>query len=160
MRALYPGSFDPVTFGHLDLIERASGLFDEVLVALLNNPAKNPLFTLDQRKRQLTSATAALGNVSIVSFDGLTASFALQQNCDVILRGLRAISDFERELQLAHTNQSLCNSVETLFMATSARHSFLSSSVVKEVASFGGDVSHMVPAEVATDLGRLFNQAS
>ena len=160
MRALYPGSFDPVTLGHLDLIERASGLFDEVLVALLNNSSKMPLFTLAQRKQQLSTATATLGNITVVSFDGLTVNFARQQQCGVILRGLRAISDFESELQLAHTNQSLCSTVETLFMATSARHSFLSSSVVKEVASFGGDVSHMVTAPVARDLRKLFNQTS
>ncbi len=157
VRALYPGSFDPVTFGHLDLIQRASRLFDEVLVAVLRNPGKTPAFSLQQRKQQLELATADLTNVSVKSFDGLTANFARQQGCTVILRGLRALSDFEFELQLAHTNSSLCDTVETLFLATAARHSFLSSSVVKEVARFGGDVSHMVPTTVAEDLDRHFN---
>lgn len=157
MRALYPGSFDPVTLGHLDLIQRASRLFDEVIVAVLRNPSKTPAFSLQQRKQQLGLATADLANVSVKSFDGLTANFARQQDCAIILRGLRALSDFEFELQLAHTNSSLCDTVETLFLATAARHSFLSSSVVKEVARFGGDVSHMVPAAVAEDLSRHFN---
>ena len=158
MRALYPGSFDPVTFGHLDLIQRASGLFDEVIVAVLRNPNKQPTFPLEQCLDQLSQATAHLPQVRVTSFEGLTVNFALQEQARVILRGLRALSDFEFELQLAHTNASLSSAVDTLFMATAVNHSFLSSSVVKEVARFGGDVQHMVPAAVASDLRGLFNR--
>ena len=158
MRALYPGSFDPVTFGHLDLIQRASQLFDEVVVAVLRNPNKQPSFSLEERLEQLSSVTSHLPQVQVTSFEGLTVHFALQQDARVILRGLRALSDFEFELQLAHTNASLSDQVDTLLMATAVPHSFLSSSVVKEVARFGGDVQHLVPETVAIDLRRLFNQ--
>lgn len=160
MRALYPGSFDPLTFGHLDLIERASRLFEEVIVAVLRNPNKQPSFSLEQRLEQLGTATGHLPQVRVTSFEGLTVNFALQEQARVILRGLRALSDFEFELQLAHTNASLSSAVDTLFMATAVGHSFLSSSVVKEVARFGGDVAHMVPETVAVDLRRLFNQTA
>ncbi len=158
MHALYPGSFDPVTFGHLDLIQRASGLFEVVIVAVLRNPNKQPSFPLEQRLLQLAQATSHLPQVKVTSFEGLTVDFALQEQARVILRGLRALSDFEFELQLAHTNASLSAEVDTLFMATAVNYSFLSSSVVKEVARFGGDVQHMVPAAVAGDLHRLFNR--
>ena len=158
LAALHPGSFDPVTLGHLDLIQRASGLFEEVIVAVLRNPNKQPSFSLEQRLQQLSIATSHLPQVRVTSFAGLTVNFALQEQARVILRGLRALSDFEFELQLAHTNASLSPAVDTLFMATAVGHSFLSSSVVKEVARFGGDVSHMVPEIVAGDLIELFNQ--
>jgi pantetheine-phosphate adenylyltransferase len=160
MRALYPGSFDPLTLGHLDLIERSARLFDSVLVAVLQNPSKQPAFGLEQRLEQIRTATAHLSGVEVGSFDGLTVDFAARSQAQVILRGLRALSDFEFELQIAHTNQSLAPQVETLFLATAVHHSFLSSSVVKEVARFGGDVRHMVPSGVAEDLTRLFNRAS
>jgi pantetheine-phosphate adenylyltransferase len=160
MRALYPGSFDPLTLGHLDLIERASTLFDGVVVAVLRNPLKTPAFSLEQRLRQIRQATAHLTGVEVGSFEGLTVSYAQQQRTEVILRGLRAMSDFEYELQIAHTNKSLAPDVETLFLATAVHHSFLSSSVVREVARFGGDVSHLVPAGVADDLSRLFNRVN
>ncbi|MFM7312478.1 MAG: pantetheine-phosphate adenylyltransferase [Cyanobium sp.] len=160
MRALYPGSFDPLTLGHLDLIERGVHLFDGVTVAVLQNPGKQPCFSLEQRLQQIRLATAHLDRVEVTSFDGLTVTFAQRSGTDVILRGLRALSDFEYELQIAHTNHSLAPRLETLFMATAVGYSFLSSSVVKEVARFGGDVSHMVPAGVAQDLQRFFNRAS
>jgi pantetheine-phosphate adenylyltransferase len=160
MRALYPGSFDPLTLGHLDLIERGTRLFEEVVVAVLRNPAKTPAFSLEERLRQIREATDRLPGVRVGSFEGLTVHYARRCGAAVILRGLRALSDFEFELQIAHTNRSLDLSIETLFLATSAHHSFLSSSVVKEVARFGGDVGHMVPAVVARDLGRLFNAPS
>ncbi|QEY31720.1 pantetheine-phosphate adenylyltransferase [Synechococcus sp. RSCCF101] len=160
MQALYPGSFDPLTLGHLDLIQRSTGLFDRVVVAVLRNPSKTPLFSLDERLRQIRQATAGLPGVEVGSFQGLTVDYARRCGATVILRGLRALSDFEFELQIAHTNRSLDAGIETLFMATSAHHSFLSSSVVKEVARFGGDVSHMVPAAVAHDLRGLFNAPS
>ena len=165
MRALYPGSFDPLTLGHLDLIERSARLFDGVIVAVLQNPGKSPAFSLDQRLQQIRQATAHLAGpqgatIEVGSFDGLSVDYARQCGAEVILRGLRAMSDFEFELQIAHTNKSLAPQVETLFLATAVHHSFLSSSVVKEVARFGGDVRHMVPAGVADDLSRLFNRNS
>ena len=165
MRALYPGSFDPLTLGHLDLIERSARLFDGVIVAVLQNPSKSPAFSLDQRLNQIRQATAHLAGpqgatIEVGSFDGLSVDYARQCGAEVILRGLRAMSDFEFELQIAHTNKSLAPQVETLFLATAVHHSFLSSSVVKEVARFGGDVRHMVPTGVADDLSRLFNRSS
>ena len=160
MKALYPGSFDPLTLGHLDLIERASHLFDGLVVAVLQNPSKNPCFSVEQRLEQIRKATAHLPAVEVAAFDGLTVDFARATGAGVILRGLRAMSDFEFELQIAHTNKSLAPQLETLFMATATAHSFLSSSVVKEVARFGGPVAHMVPPGVAKDLARLFNRTS
>ena len=159
MRALYPGSFDPLTNGHMDLIERASTLFGEVVVAVLSNPSKRPAFSIEERLSQIRTATAHLSGIEVISFDGLTVHCAETHHADLILRGLRAMSDFEYELQIAHTNRSLADRLETVFLATSAHHSFLSSSVVKEVARFGGPVDHMVPSEVAKDLNRLFNSA-
>ena len=159
MRALYPGSFDPLTNGHMDLIERAAGLFGEVIVAVLSNPNKKPAFSVEQRIAQIETATAHLSGIEVISFDGLTVDCAVTHRADLILRGLRAMSDFEYELQIAHTNRSLAKAMETVFLATSTQHSFLSSSVVKEVARFGGAVDHMVPTEVAQDLIRLFNSA-
>ena len=159
MRALYPGSFDPLTNGHMDLIERAAALFGQVTVAVLSNPNKKPAFSVDQRIEQIRNATRHLNGIDVVSFDGLTVHCAATHQADLILRGLRAMSDFEYELQIAHTNRSLAADLETVFLATSTRHSFLSSSVVKEVARFGGPVDHMVPNEVAKDLNRLFNSA-
>ena len=159
MRALYPGSFDPLTNGHMDLIERAVALFGQVTVAVLSNPNKKPAFSVDQRIGQIQCATRHLNGIDVVSLDGLTVHCAVTHQADLILRGLRAMSDFEYELQIAHTNRSLAEDLETVFLATSTRHSFLSSSVVKEVARFGGPVDHMVPKEVAKDLNRLFNSA-
>ncbi|BEV36231.1 pantetheine-phosphate adenylyltransferase [Synechococcus sp. M16CYN] len=159
MRALYPGSFDPLTNGHMDLIERALSLFGEVIVAVLRNPNKRPTFSIEQRITQIHASTRHLSGIEIINFEGLTVNCAKTHRADLILRGLRAMSDFEYELQIAHTNSSLEDSLETVFMTTSARHSFLSSSVVKEVARFGGAIEHMVPSEVAFDLNRLFNSA-
>ncbi|MGB5239120.1 MAG: pantetheine-phosphate adenylyltransferase [Prochlorococcaceae cyanobacterium] len=158
MKALYPGSFDPLTLGHLDLIERAERLFGSLVVAVLQNPSKQASFPLEQRLNQIRQATSHLERVEVSSFDGLTVDFARRCDSAVILRGLRAMSDFEFELQIAHTNRSLAAEVETLFLVTAAHHSFLSSSVVKEVARFGGNVRHMVPPGVADDLARLFNR--
>tara|TARA_B100001939_G_scaffold312478_1_gene295676 strand:- start:2950 stop:3441 length:492 start_codon:yes stop_codon:yes gene_type:complete len=159
MRALYPGSFDPLTNGHMDLIERAAALFGSVTVAVLSNPNKKPAFSVKQRIDQIQASTRHLSGIDVVSFDGLTVHCAATHQADLILRGLRAMSDFEYELQIAHTNRSLAADLETVFLATSTRHSFLSSSVVKEVARFGGPIDHMVPKEVAKDLNRLFNSA-
>ncbi len=160
MKVLYPGSFDPLTLGHLDLIQRASDLFGEVVVAVLRNPSKKTSFSLERRIEQIRISTINYQSVQIISYDGLTVDCAKNQKVDLILRGLRAMSDFEYELQIAHTNKSLDKNFETIFLATQAHHSFLSSSVVKEVARFGGEVSHMVPNQVALDLQDLFNQTS
>ncbi len=157
MRVLYPGSFDPLTLGHLDLIKRGTDLFGEVIVAVLRNPTKKPTFTLEARLTQIKEATYGLKGVEIISFEGLTVTCAQKTKADLILRGLRAMSDFEYELQIAHTNRTLTSDLETIFLATEAHHSFLSSSVVKEVARFGGNGEHMVPSIVAKDLKRLFN---
>ena len=127
MRALYPGSFDPLTNGHMDLIERAVSLFGEVVVAVLSNPSKRPAFSVEERIDQIRTATCHLSGVEVISFDGLTVNCAVTHRADLILRGLRAMSDFEYELQIAHTNRSLTDDLETVFMATTARHSFLSS---------------------------------
>tara|TARA_Y100001968_G_scaffold318497_1_gene348784 strand:+ start:186 stop:659 length:474 start_codon:yes stop_codon:yes gene_type:complete len=156
MKALYPGSFDPLTLGHLDLIERASNLFGHVIVAVLTNPEKKATFPLELRLDQIHKATKHLNNIFVTSYEGLTVDCAKENKVDLILRGLRAMSDFEYELQIAHTNRSLNSSIETMFLATETHNSFLSSSVVKEVARFGGNVSHMVPQSVANDLRNLY----
>ena len=156
MKALYPGSFDPLTNGHLDLIRRSHQLFDEVIIAVLNNPSKLPTFTLDRRIEQIRDATNNLKSIYIDSYEGLTVNCAKKNNVDLIIRGLRAMSDFEYELQIAHTNRSLDSDFETIFLATDTHHSFLSSSVVKEVARFGGKIDHMVPSLVARDLKKIY----
>jgi pantetheine-phosphate adenylyltransferase len=147
-RALIPGSFDPVTFGHLDVIERAARLFDEVLVAVVENPQKSTLFALGQRTEMLAEVTGHLHNLKVDAFEGLLVDFALDRGVGAIVKGLRAVSDFEYELQMAQLNYRL-SGIETLFMPTTPEHSFLSSSLVREVAQFGGDVSSMVPPQVA-----------
>ena len=147
-RALIPGSFDPVTFGHLDVIERTARLFDEVLVAAVENPKKSTLFTLEERTEMLAEVTGHLANVKVDAFEGLLVDFALDRGVNAIVKGLRAVSDFDYELQMAQLNYRL-SGIETLFMPTTPEHSFLSSSLVREVARFGGDVSSMVPPEVA-----------
>ena len=157
MKVLYPGSFDPLTFGHLDLIERGSLLFGEVLVAVSINTGKTETFSISQRLAQIKESIKHIKKVEVITFDGLTVECARQHHADLILRGLRAMSDFEYELQIAHTNRSLDESLETIFLATQAKHSFLSSSVVKEVAKFGGNTDHMVPDIVARDLSHYFN---
>ena len=152
MIAIYPGSFDPVTLGHLDIIERGSKLFDRVVVAVLRNPGKTPLFTVEQRLRQIHTATRHLPQVEVDSFDGLTVDYANLIGAKVLLRGLRVMSDFEKELQMAHTNKTLSKEIETVFLATSTEHGFLSSSIVKEIAKFNGSIDHLVPAHVAAEI--------
>lgn len=143
--AVYPGSFDPVTLGHLDIINRGSTLFDELVVAVLNNSNKNPLFTVKERLFLLRETTKHLKNVSIDCFDGLLVDYLKENHITVILRGLRAISDFEFELQISSVNKHLNKYMETCFIMSSNKYSFLSSSIVKEVAQYGGDVSTLVP---------------
>lgn len=156
MIAIYPGSFDPITLGHLDIIERGCRLFDRVIVAVLRNPNKTPLFSVQQRLDQIQRATLHLPNLEVDSFDGLTVKYAQMHQAQALLRGLRAVSDFEAELQMAHTNKTLSDEIETVFLATSTEHSFLSSSLVKEIARFGGSIDHLVPQHVALDIYRCY----
>jgi pantetheine-phosphate adenylyltransferase len=146
-RAVCPGSYDPPTNGHLDILERAAGLFDEVVVAVLINKSKQGLFTVDERIELLAESVAHLSNVRIDSWHGLLVDYCRQQDVQAIVKGLRAVSDFDYELQMAQMNQEL-SGIETLFMPTKPLNSFLSSSLVKEVARFGGDVSHLLPETV------------
>ena len=149
VRAIYPGSFDPMTNGHLDIITRSASIVDELIVGVLVNKAKIPLFSVEERVKMLGEATKDMGNVKIVPFEGLLIDFAKHMDAKVIVRGLRAITDFEYELQMSQTNRKLNPEVETLFMTTSLEYSYLSSTTVKEVASFDGDISQFVPAFVA-----------
>lgn len=149
-RAVYPGSFDPVTYGHLDVIKRAASVFDELFVSILNNKEKKPLFSLEERVKILEKATADLPNVKVDSFSGLLIDYAKEKDIHVAIRGLRAITDFEYELQIAQTNRVLSKEgLDTMFFTTSLEYSYLSSSSVKEIASFGGDISMCVPDFVA-----------
>ena len=146
--AVYPGSFDPATYGHLDVIARASAAFDRVVVGVLNNSAKSPLFLVEERVKILEDATKKLRNVTIRSFSGLAVNFAHEAHAQVIVRGLRAVTDFEYELQMAQTNRVLAPDVDTVFMATSLEYAYLSSTIMKEVALYGGDLSKFAPPEV------------
>lgn len=156
MLAIYPGSFDPITLGHLDVIERGCRLFDRVVVAVLRNPNKTPLFTVAERMELIRTATAHLAHVEVDSFDGLTVTYAKMRGATALLRGLRVLSDFEMELQMAHTNKTLSDEVETVFLATSNEHSFLSSSLVKEIAKFGGSIDHLVPDSIAPHIYKCY----
>lgn len=155
-RCVCPGSFDPVTNGHLDVIERASRLYDEVTVAVLVNAAKSGLFPVDERIEMLREATAGFGNVKVDSFQGLLVDYCRDHDIPVVVKGLRAVSDFDYELQMSQMNNRLTG-VETLFVATNPEYSFLSSSLVKEVAKWGGDVSALVPEPVLRRLGSRLN---
>lgn len=143
--AIYPGSFDPVTFGHIDLIKRASKIFDYVIVALAKNVQKRPLFTLEERLEMLKTATKGIKGVKVVTFEGLVTEYARRNKVKVIVRGLRMVSDFEYEFQMALTNRRLAEDVETVFLMPSERFSFLSSTLLKEAASLGADLSSFVP---------------
>lgn len=149
--AVYPGSFDPITNGHLDVIRRAAGAFEQVVVAVLANPRKQPLLAVDARIAIIRDALAAAGDglaerIEVDSFDGLTVDFCGARGARFIVRGLRAISDFEVEMQLAHNNRKLAAEIDTVFFMTALEHGYVSSSLVKEIATFGGDVSEMIPA--------------
>jgi pantetheine-phosphate adenylyltransferase len=148
IRAIYPGSFDPMTHGHLDLVARGSKIFDHLVVAILNNSSKNPLFTVTERVEMLTEAVVAFGNVSVATFDGLLVDFAREQQAQVLLRGIRAISDYEYELQMALMNRRLSPDLETVFMMPESKYSFVSSRLVKEVFQLGGSVDGLVPQSV------------
>ena len=156
VKALYPGTFDPPTNGHVDLIQRGSKIFDHLTVAILINPVKNPLFTVDERVEMLKEATSSIGNVSLATFHGLMVEFARQQGVTAVLRGIRAISDYEYEFQMALMNRRLAPEIETVFLQPAGRYSFVSSRMVKEVFSLGGDVSGLVPPNVLKRLrGRM-----
>lgn len=156
-KAIYPGSFDPVTLGHIDVITRASEIFDEIIVGVLVNSSKSPLFSTEERVNMLREVCSSLKNVKIVSFEGFSVDFAREQNANVIVRGLRAITDFEYELQMAQTNRVLNPGIDTLFLTTSIDYSYLSSSIVKEVASLGGDISRFVPKQI---IDRVYDRYS
>lgn len=150
--AVYPGSFDPVTSGHLDIIRRSSKMFDRLIVAVLNNNLKTPLFSADCRVKMLLKSVEGLENVSVLSFEGLLVDFVRGQNADVVVRGLRAITDFDYELQMAQTNHMLDENIDTVFLTTGLEYSYISSSTVKEIAMFGGDISGLVPECVKEDI--------
>ena len=152
LRAIYPGSFDPVTYGHIDIITRSSRIVDELIVGVLCNKAKMPLFSVEERVKMLNEVTKDLKNIRIVPFDGLLVEFAAKMEADLIIRGLRAITDFEYELQMSQTNHKLEPNVETMFLTTSIEYSYLSSTTVKEIAAFGGDLTQFVPEAVAVEL--------
>lgn len=148
VKALYPGTFDPPTNGHVDLIQRGAKIFGHLTVAILNNPGKDPLFTVEERVEMLREATSGIENVAVATFDGMMVDFARQLGATAVLRGIRAISDYEYEFQMALMNRRLAPEIETVFLQPAGRYSFVSSRMVKEVVSFGGDVAGLVPANV------------
>ena len=147
-RAIYPGSFDPITFGHMDIIKRSSGMFDEIIVGVLNNSSKNSLFNADVRVTIIKDLVRELPNVRVEAFNGLLIDFAKKRDANIIVRGLRAVTDFEYELQIAQTNRVEYPELDTVFLVTDLNYSYLSSSIVREFASYGGDISKFVPASV------------
>lgn len=154
-KAIYPGSFDPVTLGHLDIIERSSRLVDHLIVGVLNNSTKTPLFSVEERVNMLKEVTAHISNVEILSFSGLTVDFAAKHDVQAIVRGLRAVTDFEYELAMSQTNRVAAPEIDTIFLNTSLEYSYLSSSIVKEMAMYGGDLSKFVPAQI---IDRVYDQ--
>ena len=156
--AMYPGSFDPVTRGHLDIIKRSSRMFDTLIVAVLNNSAKTPLFTVKEREEMLRECCKDIPNVKVMSFDGRTVNVAQQQHATVMVRGLRAVTDFENEIQLAHTNHALYPGIETVFLSTSLKWSYLSSTIVREAAHYNHDVSKFVTPNVEAALKKKIRE--
>jgi len=155
-RAVYPGSFDPITNGHEDIIRRAAGIFDELVVAVLNNSSKNPLFTVEEKMDMIKETVGDLKNVKVTSFDGLLVDFAHKENATVIVRGMRAVTDFEYELQWAQTNRVVCPDLDTVFLTTNLKYSYLSSSVVKEIAKYHGDISQFVSPKLLDKITSKF----
>ncbi|MGI5932114.1 MAG: pantetheine-phosphate adenylyltransferase [Eubacterium sp.] len=156
--AIYPGSFDPLTYGHLDIIERSSQMADKLIVAVLCNSAKNPLFSTDERVSMIKDLTAHIPNVSVDTFDGLTAEYADRVGATIVVRGLRAVTDFEYELQIAQTNRIVNPKLDTIFLTTNLKYSYLSSTIVKEVAQYNGDISHFVPPSIADRVRSKFSK--
>ena len=157
--AVYPGSFDPITLGHLDIIKRASKIVDELIVSVLRNNSKSPLFSVEKRVKMLEEVVKDIPNVEIVSFNGLLIEFSDKMKADVIVRGIRAVSDFEYELLMAQTNKQLNPNIETMFFATSAEYSFVSSSMIRELAAFDGDITPFVPEEVSKRVYEKYKQS-
>ena len=157
-RAIYPGSFDPVTRGHLDIIKRASKIFDELIVGVLNNNSKSPLFSVEKRVKMLNDVVKDLPNVKVMSFEGLLVDFARKVDAQIIVRGLRAVTDFEYELQMSQTNTVLNENVDTIFFTTSLEYAYLSSSTVREAAYFGADISKFVPESVVQQVYDKFKE--
>lgn len=155
MKAIYPGSFDPVTFGHLDIIERCAEKFDHLIIGVLNNKSKQSTFSIERRIELLIETTNHLKNVEIDAFDGLLTDYARKKRCSTLIRGLRAVSDFEYEMQMALVNRKIGNDIETLFMVSRSEYVYLSSSIVKEIASYGGDISCFVPKIVEEALNKI-----
>ncbi|MDO5156706.1 MAG: pantetheine-phosphate adenylyltransferase [Eubacteriales bacterium] len=156
-RAIYPGSFDPVTYGHIDIIKRSAAMFDEVIVGVLNNSAKNPLFSIAERTQMLEEVVRDIENVSVICFDGLLIDYMRENDISVIVRGLRAVTDFDYELQIAQSNRKVSkDTIDTVFLTTSIEYAYLSSSIVREYASYGTDVSDFVPPLVAERLMNRF----
>jgi pantetheine-phosphate adenylyltransferase len=156
--AVYPGTFDPLTYGHLDIIARASILFDRVIVTVAQNPKKAPLFSVEERMHMIRHAVQKFRNVSCESFDGLIIDFAKKKKATVLIRGLRAISDFEYELQMAHVNRKLLNTLVTVVLMPGEKYTYLNSTIVKEVAQFGGDIRAFVPPAIANEVAAKFNK--
>ncbi len=156
-RAIYPGSFDPVTFGHLDIIERSSKIVDELVIGVLNNSAKNSLFSLEERVSMIKEMTSSIPNVKVASFDGLLVDYMREIDATIIVRGLRAVTDFEYELQIAQSNHVQNPDVETIFLTTNLQYSYLSSTIVKEFASYGGDISRFVPGQLIERIYAKYN---
>ncbi len=152
LKAIYPGSFDPITKGHLDIIERAAGIVDTLVIGILENPNKNSLFTVEERKDQIRRVTKHLKNVEVASFYGLLADFAKENGCNLMIRGLRNSSDFEIEYQRALINNVLGADIETIFLASTAKNAIISSSAVKETAAFGGNIDFMVPEQLIEEI--------
>ncbi len=150
--AVYPGSFDPVTLGHMDIIERTAQMMDHVIIGVLCNNSKTPLFSAENRVKMLLGVTSHLKNVEVKAFDGLLVDFVHQNKADIIVRGLRAITDFDYELQMAQTNRVIAPDIDTVFLTTNLKYSYLSSSIVKEIASYGGDISGFVHPDVAREV--------
>ena len=156
-KAIYPGSFDPITFGHIDIIERASKIVDELVVGVLCNSAKNPLFSLDERVSMIEEMTKHLPNVTVQAFDGLLVDYMNKIGATLIVRGLRAVTDFEYELQIAQTNHVQNENIETIFLTTNFNYTYLSSTIVKEFASYGGDISKFVPEQFIERIYAKYN---
>ena len=156
--AVYPGSFDPVTYGHLDIIKRSIRVFDKLVIGILLNSEKNPLFSMEERVEFLTEATKDMENVEAKSFSGLLVAFARETNADITVRGLRAVTDFEYELQIAQINNKLDSNLDTMFFTTSTEYAYLSSTIVREIASYHGDVSELVPPYVEQKLKQKFRE--
>jgi pantetheine-phosphate adenylyltransferase len=154
---VYPGSFDPTTNGHLDIIKRSAKLVDKLIVGVLHNSAKQPLFSIDERVMLLEELTKDMDNVEVCTFSGLLVDFLKEKEANIIIRGFRAVSDFEYELQIAQTNYSMNNNIETICLITRVEYSFLSASIVKEIARYGGDISKMAPKETIDLLNKKFN---